>query len=146
MWLSQIPNKLLTRENDIIINSTGEGTLGRASVITSKEHVGLACDSHILLLRVNPEKVDPLLFVYLFNSSLGQKQVDLYKSAQATKQTELGIENTKKIRFPMPDISSQREISISIRRETAQANELLEQAKKLRLQSKLEFEKTVFGG
>lgn len=144
-WLSDIPEYLLTQKNDIIINSTGEGTLGRASVIVSDEHVGLAYDSHMLLLRVNLAEIDPLLWVYLFNSSLGQKQVDLYKSAQATKQTELGIENTKKIKFPLPSLTVQKSLSELIEKETLSIKEQRRKANELYQQAKSNFEEVIFG-
>lgn len=144
-WFSKIPSNQLTQRYDIMINSTGEGTLGRASLIVSDKHVGLAFDSHMLLLRLNLTEVDPLLFVYLFNSTFGQKQVDLYKSAQATKQTELGIENTKKIRFPLPSLAIQKNISNFIEKETLQIGKLREEASGLYEKAKIEFEKAVFG-
>lgn len=144
-WLAKIPSNLLTKKNDIIVNSTGEGTLGRASLIASDEHVGLAYDSHVLLLRLNLTEVDPLLFVYLFNSTFGQKQVELYKSAQATKQTELGIENTKKIRMPLPPLSVQKNISNVIREKTFQMSKLRNETNKLHQLSKKEFEEAIFG-
>jgi len=137
--------ELDTKIEDIIINSTGEGTLGRASVIISDEHVGLAYDSHMLLLRVNSEEIDPLLWVYLFNSPLGQKQVDLYKSAQATKQTELGIENTKKIKFPLPSLNVQKSLSALIEKETLSIKEQRRQANELYQQAKSIFEEVIFG-
>lgn len=144
-WLNKVPKSVLTKKNDILINSTGEGTLGRASLITSDEHVGLAYDSHMLLLRVNQNEIDPLLFVYLFNSPFGQKQVDLYKSAQATKQTELGIENTKKMLFPLPPLPIQKNISNVIAKGTLQIVELREEAKELYQKAKIDFEDVIFG-
>lgn len=144
-WFSKIPSNQLTQRYDIMINSTGEGTLGRASLIVSDKHVGLAFDSHMLLLRLNLTEVDPLLFVYLFNSTFGQKQVDMYKSAQATKQTELGIENTKKIRFPLPDLAIQKSISNLIEKETLQISRLREEANGLYQKAKIEFEEAIFG-
>ena len=145
LWFSKIPCEQLTQIDDIMINSTGEGTIGRASLICSDEHVGLAFDSHMLLLRVNLNEIDPLLFVYLFNSPLGQKQVDLYKSAQATKQTELGIENTKKICFPLPSLAIQKNISDLIKEETLKICKLREEANKLYEKAKIEFEEAIFG-
>lgn len=145
IWFSKIPDAQLTQVDDIMINSTGEGTLGRASLIVSDEHVGLAFDSHMLLLRVNLNEIDPLLFVYLFNSPLGQTQVDLYKGAQATKQTELGIENTKRIRFPLPPLVIQKSISNLIEKETLQIGKLREEASRLYKKAKIEFEEAVFG-
>ena len=143
-WIETIDPSILTRKQDILINSTGEGTLGRASLVSLQEHVGLAYDSHMLLLRVNQEEVDPQLFVFLFNSSFGQKQVAMYKSAQATKQTELGIENTKKIVFPLPDIQQQRTLSSVIKKEMQRIDKLAEKAGSLRQRAKEEFEGAVF--
>ena len=49
IWYNSISDKNFTKENDIIINSTGDGTIGRATKITS-EYENLIYDSHILLL------------------------------------------------------------------------------------------------
>lgn len=144
-WFRNIPKNALTQKNDIIINSTGEGTIGRASCITKSEHIGLAYDSHVLLLRVNENEVDPQLFVSIFNSSFGQAQVELYKSAQATNQTELGIENTKKFLFPLPNILEQHHIAEEIRKKEERIKALREEAESLRQCAKKEFEEAVFG-
>ena len=72
--------------------------------------VGLLYDSHILLLRLNKEKIYPRYFVYVFNSKYGQEQVENVKSAKTTKQTELGVENLKKIQIPIPPLHVQKQI------------------------------------
>ena len=83
--------------------------------------------------------------MYLFNSPLGQKQVDLYKSAQATKQTELGIENTKKIKFPLPSLTVQKSLSELIEKETLSIKEQRRKANELYQQAKSNFEEVIFG-
>ena len=108
-WLQSIDKDCLTCEGDILINSTGEGTIGRSAVI-DKSMVGLLYDSHILLLRLNKEKIDPRYFVYVFNSKYGQEQVENVKSAKTTKQTELGVDNLKKIQIPIPPLHVQKQI------------------------------------
>lgn len=108
-WIQTVDKDCFTRENDILINSTGEGTIGRAAII-DKSLEGLLYDSHILLLRLNTEKVDPRYFMYVFNSRYGQEQVDNVKSAKTTKQTELGIDNLKKIQLPIPPLDVQKKI------------------------------------
>ena len=108
-WLQSIDKDCLTREGDILINSTGEGTIGRSALI-DKSMEGLLYDSHILLLRLNKEKIDPRFFVYVFNSRYGQEQVENVKSAKTTKQTELGIDNLKKIQIPIPPLNVQKQI------------------------------------
>lgn len=143
-WLRKIDKDCLTKENDILINSTGEGTLGRASLI-SKENEGLAYDSHMLLLRVNQAEVDPQLIVDLINSPFGQRQVELYKSAQATKQTELGVGNTKRFLFPLPDLPEQKRISAAVEEKKKRIIALYKESESLRLQAKKDFEAAVFG-
>lgn len=109
-WYNKIDEKFFTKEGDVLINSTGDGTIGRATMITS-ENENLLYDSHLLLLRLDKSKVNPLFFTYLFNSKYGQYQVESIKSAQSTKQTELGITNLKKIIFPLPSIQLQNTIA-----------------------------------
>lgn len=143
-WANSIDNSFCTKIGDILINSTGEGTIGRASLITEDKHVGLLYDSHILLLRVNKDEVNPQIIVDLINSTFGQKQVKMYKSAQATKQTELGIENMKKILFPLPCISVQNEIVEKIKKEKEQKRFYQNKAKELYRFAKKQFIDSVF--
>lgn len=108
-WLQSIDKDCFTQEGDILINSTGEGTIGRAAIV-NKIHEGLLYDSHILLLRLSKNKVLPKYFMYVFNSRYGQEQVANVKSAKTTKQTELGVENLKKIQIPIPPMAIQEKI------------------------------------
>ena len=142
MWLESISEEYLTQEGDILINSTGEGTIGR-SVVVNKDNAGLLCDSHVLLLRLNQKYVDPQYFVYVFNSSYGQEQVDHVKSAKTTKQTELGVENLKRILIPIPPIEIQHRIAqeLTIRRKEV-AN--LQQTDKYYLKAIANFEFQIF--
>lgn len=142
-WANSIDNNFKTQEGDILINSTGEGTIGRASYI-SKENIGLLYDSHILLLRLNKQKINPLYYTYLFNSCFGQDQIDFVKSAQSTKQTELGIDNLKKIKFPYPDMDVQNEIVDTITKLKAKIEKLNNLAEQNRKLAQKEFEKELF--
>lgn len=108
-WYHSLDREIFTKEGDILINSTGDGTIGRASLIT-KDSSGLLYDSHILCLRLNNNLVDPEYYTILFNSNYGQNQVDYFKSAKSTKQTELGVHNLKKIVIPLPDLDTQKKI------------------------------------
>lgn len=59
----------------------------------------------------------------VFNSEYGQEQVNNVKSAQSTKQTELGIGNLKKIIFPLPPMNIQNAIVADIVRSRRQNEE-----------------------
>ena len=142
-WLEQIDPCFFTREGDVLINSTGEGTIGRASVV-DKDNVGLLYDSHILLVRLNLELINPEYFVAVFNSEYGQEQVNNVKSAQSTKQTELGIGNLKRIFFPIPPIEVQDKIAKD-RQEIHRQNEQDEQLQlQMEKQAIVNFETQIF--
>jgi type I restriction enzyme, S subunit len=144
-WAKTIEAKYYTREGDILINSTGEGTIGRASYI-KKEYEGLLYDSHILLLRLNPIEMNPELFVEIFNSVYGQNQVNDLKSAQATKQTELGTSNLIRFRFPIPEnIDEQNSIVLKIKKMRNKKYRKLEQCNILLAKAKREFENIILG-
>jgi type I restriction enzyme S subunit len=143
-WLNKIERDRFTQQGDIIINSTGEGTIGRATYISS-EYAGHMIDSHILLCRVNPDEIDPLFLVYQFNSSYIQEQIEHLKSAQATKQTELGIDNLKKIQFILPKIYKQRIIADILKKEITNTMQLQNKGLNLLEKAKLDFERRVFG-
>ncbi|MCF2873346.1 restriction endonuclease subunit S [Tenacibaculum sp. Cn5-1] len=143
-WYSKIDKNFFTKEGDILINSTGEGTIGRSTFI-SKENENLLYDSHILLLRLDKSKVNPLFYSYLFNSKYGQNQVKDIKSAQSTKQTELGVNNLKKILFPLPEnIATQTQIANHISGLKAEIKTLKKEAAQNRKDAIADFEKEIF--
>jgi hypothetical protein len=142
-WLSSIEKKFFTRSDDILINSTGEGTIGRSSVI-EQELAGLLYDSHLLLVRLNSSYILPHYFVEIFNSQYGQKQVEILKSAVTTKQTELGVDNLKKIPIPLPPLDVQAEIVQTVSSMKSRIKELRAKAETLRRKAKEAFEKELF--
>jgi len=142
-WFEKIDKNFFTKENDILINSTGEGTIGRASNIY-KEYSNLLYDSHLLLLRLNHSLVNSEYFAYLFNSFYGQQQVDKIKSAQATKQTELGVNNLKKIVFPLPPLNIQKKIANEITKRKEKIKQLKNEAQTNREKAIKEFEEEIF--
>lgn len=143
-WYNTIDEKFFTKEGDIIINSTGEGTIGRASYV-SKDFEGLIYDSHILLLRFNASIFNPELFVEFFNSDFGQSQVNQIKSAQATNQTELGVNNLMKIEIPVvEDIEKQKIIVEEIKLLKQRASKNINRSVQLKHQANEEFEKAIF--
>lgn len=142
-WIKTLNQNHFTQIGDIIINSTGEGTIGRATTII-ENYSNYMYDSHILLLRVNKELIHPIFFTLLFNSSYGQEQVNSIKSAQSTKQTELGIGNLQKIKFPLPPLSIQTEIANYIQKKNEQIKLLRQSAENNRRKGTIEFEKEIF--
>jgi type I restriction enzyme, S subunit len=144
-WLESLDKEMFTREGDILINSTGEGTIGRASYV-SKDFEGFMFDSHVLLLRVNDKMLNAQYLVEVFNSPYGQSQIENLKSAKSTKQTELGIANLLKICFPLPKSDIQNSIALEIKNKRSEIKQLKEKAEQNVKNAKDDFEKSIFKG
>ena len=142
-WINGLNRNHFTKTGDILINSTGEGTIGRASTI-KMGFDKLMYDSHILLLRVNTKLIYPDYFTIVFNSSYGQHQVDTIKSAQSTKQTELGVGNLQKIKFPLPQLDKQKEIVHHIQNMIDEIRMLRQTAEENRMKAIKEFEQEIY--
>jgi type I restriction enzyme, S subunit len=99
----------------------------------------------MLLLRVNPEKVDARFLVKQFNAGFFQKQIDAIKSARATKQTELGVDNLLNLLFVIPPLPVQVEIIERIEVMKAEIIEAKSRTEELRRGAKEEFEAELFG-
>ena len=81
-------------KNDIVINSTGNGTLGRIGIIDNKRIFlnKVVVDSHVTLIRINKSYINPYYIFYLL------KTYQRYLESQAsgsTNQTELSPESTR---------------------------------------------------
>lgn len=113
VWAKRFTTESKTVVGDVLINSTGEGTIGRSAVVDAASS-GKLHDSHVLLLRVNPTIANPTYLMIVINSPYGQMQIDRLKSAKTTKQTELGVANLLKLMIPMPPLSVQNEIASRI--------------------------------
>ena len=106
-WFESISKECLTKQKDILINSTGEGTIGRSSTVTS-DAVNMPYDSHVLLIR--PYKCLNKYVEIFINGIEGQAQINRSKGAKTTKQTELGVDKTKNLLIPLPPLEEQRRI------------------------------------
>ena len=119
-WFDSISENFKVKENDVLVNSTGDGTIGR-SAIAHKEVEGYIFDSHILRIS---SRINQLLICYYINSNYGQALVESTKGATSTKQTELGATNLANFVFPLPPLSEQKLIVAEIERQLAKTKAL----------------------
>lgn len=103
------PDATRIRETDVLVNSTGEGTIGRACVAGSVAK-GLPFDSHVLSVRIHDNAVVPEYLEAWLRSPQGQGAIELAKGANTTKQTELGKRKLELLELPLPPKATQREI------------------------------------
>lgn len=92
-------NKLV-KVGDILVNSTGVGTLGRVAVIKRLETDLTTADSHVTIVRINDEKVNS----YYAGYALSEKQSEIEQLGNgSTGQTELSRENLGKLWLIVPN-------------------------------------------
>jgi type I restriction enzyme S subunit len=104
-WLIKIDKSFLTQVGDILVNSTGEGTIGRSAVVDEISNK-MIFDSHVLCFR-GVSFIKAKFFTSVINSSFGQFQINESKGAKSTKQTELGVTNLRNIFSPLPPLPEQ---------------------------------------
>lgn len=101
-----VPEVLYLRDGDVVVNSTGTGTVGRSALIADLDGE-LTLDSHVTLLRPNTELV---LGDYLFADVLMKEQDLINAATGSTNQVELSARAIKALPVHLPSIEEQREI------------------------------------
>lgn len=130
--------KSFLRQGDLLINSTGAGTLGRA-VVFDLQGVFIA-DSHITIVRVKPEKYDVQYLSYLIGTPAYQGFIYSTLTSGSTNQIELSREGLRGLQFIKPSLAEQRAIASFLDRETEKIDSLI--ARRRRLIELLEEKKT----
>ena len=105
-WFEQIKHDNKVIAGDILVNSTGEGTIGRSALADSSVE-GYINDSHILKVR---SQINQVYICNLINSIYGQNLINSVKGATSTKQTELGVNNLSNFIIPVPPLAEQERI------------------------------------
>ena len=103
-WCS-MDERYFLRENDVILNTLGNGTLGRSGIIEALDYPILT-DGHLFVFRT----VFPVSswYLYLF---LQQRKEEIEKTASgSTNQTFLSLSSTMEWVIPVPPLSEQERI------------------------------------
>jgi type I restriction enzyme S subunit len=103
----KVPTEKLLQPNDILVNSTGEGTLGRvAQIKTISEPTTV--DSHVTILRPDPNLVDPAFL----GCVIRKLQPDIEQLAEgSTGQTELSRARLGELEVEIPLLGKQKRIA-----------------------------------
>jgi type I restriction enzyme S subunit len=105
-WWTGVPEIGRIRAGDVLVNSTGEGTIGRVTLATDATY-GIPFDSHVLVVRCDEGILLPEFLAIYLRSRDGQRQVDQAKGANTTKQTELGKTKLERFIVPIPSVNDQ---------------------------------------
>lgn len=93
-------------EDDILIASTGTGTLGRCCIFRKPDNRIYLADSHVTILRAGQRTLPEIIRYYLM---LPQTQLALYSQCVngSTNQIELSKEKLKKFSIPDMELAEQ---------------------------------------
>ena len=108
-WWQTVPSEGRVRSGDVLVNSTGEGTIGRSAPAPS-DAIGMPFDSHVLAINPDQSRLLPGFCAAFLRSPVGQTAIQAVKGANTTKQTELGKQKLEALTVPVPPISSQTRI------------------------------------
>lgn len=115
------------RQGDILWNSTGTGTVGRAYLVKSNDSTSpKVVDSHVTIVRASQE-VDPRIIFYWIKGPCVQNRIEELCEG-STNQVELSRAAISEVKIPLPPINEQRRIADKLDRVLARidaANEHL---------------------
>ncbi|MBI1763662.1 MAG: hypothetical protein HYR56_19730 [Acidobacteria bacterium] len=121
------------QRDDVLINGTGRGTLGRASIYD--HDLPAVADNHVTMIRVSHELCDPYYLMLYLNSIAGQMQSEKYQCG-SSGQLELYPHQIGRFLVYAPSSATsdlQARISKMIQQSFAlrqQSNSILESAKR----------------
>jgi type I restriction enzyme S subunit len=102
-----VPDEKVLRKGDILINSTGKGTLGRTAQIKNDLEDTLLVDTHITIVRA-AEDVDPFFLGYLIRDN---EVVIEAMGKGSTQQLELSRTDLGELELSFPPLPTQRKIA-----------------------------------
>ncbi|WP_078883489.1 restriction endonuclease subunit S [Streptomyces sp. CNQ431] len=111
---------------DVLVNSTGTGTLGRVGYFVSPSD-GIPCmaDSHVTIVRPNSSGLDSRFAFYWLGSQPFQEYIFAALVVGATNQIELNRDRLGEAPVPLPPLSEQRRIADFLDVETALIDRLV---------------------
>lgn len=109
------------RQGDILWNSTGTGTVGRAYLVKSTDcQPPKVVDSHVTIVRSNPEVDSRIIFYWIKGPNVQNRIEELCDGS--TNQVELSRTAISEIKIPLPPISEQRRIADKLDRVLARVD------------------------
>lgn len=111
--MSALPKNVekVLRRGDILVNSTGQGTLGRVARWTRHEEAA-SVDSHVSIVRVDSSAADP----DFVGTLMLDREADIEALAEGTTgQTELRRDALSALPIRLPPLAQQRSIGEQLR-------------------------------
>jgi len=117
--------KGLLQDDDVLINSTGTGTLGRVGYFSeAPDRIPCMADGHVTVARAKVDALDPRFGYYWIGSQPFQEYIYAALIVGATNQIELNRDRLGGAPVPLPPIDEQRRIADFLDVETARVDRL----------------------
>jgi type I restriction enzyme, S subunit len=130
-WDSWTSERFL-REGDILWNSTGTGTIGRAALYKNLDgYAKVVVDSHVTIVRAN-EACDSRFLHYFIRSSLVQSKIEDMQSG-STNQVELSRGQVLNTIIPIAPLNEQKRIADKLDRLLAKVDNCRERLDRISL-------------
>ena len=88
-WWTTVPETGRVRTGDVLVNPTGEGTIGRVTLATESAY-GMPFDSHVLVVRCDESVLLPEFLAIYLCSRDGQRQVRSSQGSEHHKADRAG--------------------------------------------------------
>jgi restriction endonuclease S subunit len=99
------------RHNDVLVSSTGVGSLGKVDIYNRNEPA--LADSHISIIRIHAEKYEAALLAHLMRNRLVQWQIEQGLTG-STNQIDIYPNQIESLRLPRLHIDLQKELLAKI--------------------------------
>lgn len=137
-------DKLLLQKGDLLFNRTNSKELvGKTAIFDLDEEYTFA--SYLIRIQLDEHRVNTKFINFLFNSSIGRKQIDI-TSRQILGQANINSKELREFLFPIPPMEIQNKIVENIEEMRNTINELLTSAEKNRSDAIKEFEEAIYKG
>lgn len=116
-------------EGDILVNSTGTGTLGRVAIVEAEPTMPMFADGHVTVVRDTCHRYYPKFLFYCL--SIQQDTLTALCSEGATNQIELSRAKFGNFTVILPPLSEQRSIAQYLDRQIAKLDTLIKLKQRL---------------
>ncbi|MDY7562418.1 N-6 DNA methylase [Pseudomonas sp. CCC3.2] len=132
-FLIQPSNKNIIQKYDVLLSSTGDGTLGKCAVY--ELDTPAIADGHVTIIRVNPDLIDPYYLCDYLRAGFGAVQINrLYTGS--TGMIELTPDQVNSIVVDMRSgVDEQKKLSFEVRALETKYLEMLHEADGINQQS-----------
>ena len=98
-------------KGDILVNSTGTGTLGRAAIFNEDNDGSYFADSHVTIVRPDPKILDSSYAKYVIQTDSFQDKIYTFCVSGSTNQIELSRERFRELELGGIEVHEQKKLA-----------------------------------